>query len=1118
MGFGARLVLGLSCVFSLLTFAADTDSEVVDDLAEDISRMHEYLPALGNKDLTGLLDQAEKFLLKEDFVAASDIVMKLKHQLIADSFREMSYVPDFRNWKEFGFLPPDSGRDFLHELVMSVAHLRDDFNSSAAGTVQSVSCMTRFIALQNLVTAMRLRQETATYQINGEIKFFSHELLRTFLDWDNRRASLGDSQVGRVTEISGKLSALSAEFAQIKRREGDAAAVLVLNSLKKLGPPADGQSIVEYGQLGKTIDAIEKNSPAVNAEQSPYDGLLKQNGENFDPSQQLQILKLELARRVLNAPVDVQEKLNELTKSEDQVRFWLGVQDIRSRLNDVAPNKQLSPEGRTEDGQLLAKIAPDALQVRTQNFLGSYMLSIDKLEQNFDSSSSSWQKLNPWKEARSTDSLAIVRKALGHLARKLVSVSDADGVAEIGGSLTTIQMITNSAVTAAMERSKTCPKYADLLERIAYGYSGSGPLVKPGHWNELRALLKIERSEGITRAWVNKDTITTAALSALLVGEAVSVIYTGGVSATAMPATVGAIRALTVAGKTITWISRGVIAVSASSNLVDRYRLAGWSGLANMDSAVDAMMVLSVLPRLPIVTPTANLATSRMGKVGQFLLNATGRFQFNSTRLLSQLMMAYSGYQLAFAGSIAEEYQRMGVQVSANEIRARAALGLVTSALVLWQDRAALARARAANPTATAEYEATFRGSTVRLSKKFKNMINPIGAARDFYRVRPGFWRALGAPAVGLGYAGLDYLLINETMLLGHTNPDFNYMYQVEKAHAFPTLKADESAVSMVGISPLDTLLYFGAHADFTHQREKKLYGDRYGVQNFESPEDLIAKLVRYSEVNGPIRYLKIMTHGRPGMLYTQMADGTAGGSTEQAVSLNLKTFLGSGWIDREWLTHNRKVLREAARKAFAPDARIILWACLSGANFDPPMFSDPEQAEVPINIGDQFIAAMGDTFLPEGGKIDASTRILVGLGSVFGSALREGTYSGRKLDEHYRPVVPVVPLDSQPVPAPKDPSSPGEPSHAQQLPTLAVKSLGPNLYSMGILATTAPGSPSLDFGPSPGVWDSIKYQGGRAQYLFLYMPQLWWKYGIMLEGPWWHKWYQHLDVAPTAD
>jgi hypothetical protein len=101
------------------------------------------------------------------------------------------------------------------------------------------------------------------------------------------------------------------------------------------------------------------------------------------------------------------------------------------------------------------------------------------------------------------------------------------------------------------------------------------------------------------------------------------------------------------------------------------------------------------------------------------------------------------------------------------------------------------------------------------------------------------------------------------------------------------------------------------------------------------------------------------MTHGRPGMLYTQMADGTAGGSTEQAVSLNLKTFLGSGWMDREWLTHNRKVLREAARKAFAPDARIILWACLSGANFDPPMSTDQEQAEVPINIGDQFIAAL---------------------------------------------------------------------------------------------------------------------------------------------------------------
>jgi hypothetical protein len=89
---------------------------------------------------------------------------------------------------------------------------------------------------------MRLRQETATYQINSEVKFFSHELLRTFLEWDKHRASLGDSQVGRVTEISTKLGELSSQFAQIKRREGDAAAVLVLNSLKKLGPPTDGTS------------------------------------------------------------------------------------------------------------------------------------------------------------------------------------------------------------------------------------------------------------------------------------------------------------------------------------------------------------------------------------------------------------------------------------------------------------------------------------------------------------------------------------------------------------------------------------------------------------------------------------------------------------------------------------------------------------------------------------------------------------------------------------------------------------------------------------------------------------------------------------------------------------
>jgi hypothetical protein len=62
-------------------------------------------------------------------------------------------------------------------------------------------------------------------------------------------------------------------------------------------------------------------------------------------------------------------------------------------------------------------------------------------------------------------------------------------------------------------------------------------------------------------------------------------------------------------------------------------------------------------------------------------------------------------------------------------------------------------------------------------------------------------------------------------------------MYQVEKAYPFPTLKADESAVSMVGISPLDTLLLFWRlmRISLTNARSGCM-GIRYGVQNFESP------------------------------------------------------------------------------------------------------------------------------------------------------------------------------------------------------------------------------------------------------------------------------------------
>jgi hypothetical protein len=123
--------------------------------------------------------------------------------------------------------------------------------------------------------------------------------------------------------------------------------------------------------------------------------LFKQNGENFDPSQQLQILKLELARRVLNAPVDIQEKLNELTKSEDQVRFWLRVQDIRSRLNDVAPNKQLTPEGRSEDWAIACENGAGCTASANSEFPGAptYFRSI------------SWNKISPIKAASGISSI-----------------------------------------------------------------------------------------------------------------------------------------------------------------------------------------------------------------------------------------------------------------------------------------------------------------------------------------------------------------------------------------------------------------------------------------------------------------------------------------------------------------------------------------------------------------------------------------------------------------------------------------------------------------------------------------------------------------------------------------
>lgn len=1142
MGFGARLSLG----FFLFSFsinsafvpAADAappagvaaparatslsglEGGPVEDLIEDIERLRDYIPAAKNPALEKTLGAAEQLAKGGRYDEAGAQVLKIKFRLIADAFRELSYVQDFRTWKDLGFFPVvDKTRDLLHEVVSAIVHLHEDLTGADFENPNQTSALTRFITLQTLTSAMRLRQDSAAYDFNERAKTLSHKLLWQFLEMDRLRGSLGEASVEQVTQASEELGRLNAELALVKRRESIASSVLVLNQLKNMGPPKSGPSVIDYAALGTSIEQVEKQNQELQpdpmawaATTSPYQGLFGE-ARQTDASQQFQILKLELARRILEekqdakAAEEIANKIENLARIEDQSGFWLRVEDIRAQMNRIAPNA-MDPLASQADAETLARLAPDALQAKTQAMVGAYSLMLDKVQQEFDGRTTTWQSLNPWAQKKAKKSLEETERALKALARKVASTSDPRALASVAQGLHWLPLLCNSAVESAVERSTTSTDYASLISSIAMGFNGSGPLVTPTHVAELRRLSKIERSEGVYRAWVNKDTITTAALSAMLVGEAVSVIYTGGTSAAAMPATMSAIRALSVAGKTITWISRGVIAVSAGSNLVDRYRLGGWGALANMESAVDAMMVLSVLPRLPLVTPASRVATTRLGRMGQWMVRYTGQMQFSTTRVLGQLMIAYSGYQLVYANSISDEYRRMGVEISPMEIRARAMLGLATSALILYKDRQALAHARQVNPAATTEIESKMSLSQSRLSKRLKGMMNPYAAARDFYRVRPSWYRAVGGAAVGVGYVGMDYLFINEGMLLAHTNPDFNYMYQVEKANPFPSLAVGESGVAMVGISPLDTLLYFGAHAEFSHARERKLYGDRYQVENYESPEDFVSKLVRHAEVHGPIKYLKIMTHGRPGMLYSQRVELMGTRSGDQAVSVDLETAIDSGWIDKAWLGAKRDWIRKEARKAFAPDARVILWACLTGANFDEPKFGGvPEH---PIHVGDEFLSAFGDSFLPEGGSIDASTRILIGLGSVFGSALRDASYAGTKVDNHYRPVVPLVRLDGNGV-APSD-----QPTDLREV---AFKSMGPGFFEALLDgAGKGGGSVLLSPGDGPSAWDQIEYTAGRAKYMMMYMPQIWWKYGIMLEGPWWHKWYQHVDIAPTAD
>ena len=721
-----------------------------------------------------------------------------------------------------------------------------------------------------------------------------------------------------------------------------------------------------------------------------------------------------------------------------------------------------------------------------------------------------------------------------------------------------------------MNHSHQALGYADILYRASNRVSVKNNNFYQGNvGKELRKLNSKYTSEKIFRLWVNKDNITRAALSALLVTEAIAALPTFGGSLSAMPYTAAALAAVSLTAKT-------VLISNSAANIVDRYNFDGVNGLLNFETAVDALIVVTLLPRIPlmgnatapsysavqgtlgakslaVLSNMAKFSRYMMATSGRYLNNALAQFQYSSGTLLAWGAGGYGVYQFSFADSIAEDLQSRGININASTIRKRATFNIAMSLLTFAGNKNFIRRNLKQQPAVTEQFMAKNSISNSFLVNRLKGAVNPLGAAKNFYSNSNMAWpiKGLGAASVFSGYVAYDFFVLSEVTLLSYTNTDGRYMNQIFKKDPLPELKEGESALNLVGFDKEDALLYLGSHAKASHRREMKHFGEKnFYIEDYDSPEHFLELIEKHAEKHGPIKYLKIMTHGKPGTLYTKQAmvgQAVATNSEEDNEKSLVLDPADQGWINGYWFEKYAKEIKKISKKAFAPDARIVVFACLVGANLDylseeeMPTENDPwYEYDRKLKIGDYFVDQMGDKLLVNGGLINTSTRILVGLDSSYGSAIRTAADNGNLL-ESKRNIIPLIDLE-RPMGASERPLKVKDldeiianssitavndrmmylthKKESEESKEIAAFDSRPDIWAetnsiAGSLAENGLIGSAMASNGEPTFVEKAAYIGNRLKNIIPALPKLISKYGIQLEGPWWQSRYKSKSFAP---
>lgn len=665
------------------------------------------------------------------------------------------------------------------------------------------------------------------------------------------------------------------------------------------------------------------------------------------------------------------------------------------------------------------------------------------------------QSLTYTRKLRRMSMLGNLEGRLSGAAALLTHTTDVRLLRSFHQSAPLFQLVTLLTLEAILDHSSAAKKYYYVwnrkLDRMLRGETYSTEEDE----TVLREGLKIERGEGVRRAWFNRHNASIAAVSVMLAAEAISIPFTGGGSAAAMPATLAALTTVPVAA------AQTFLVANSALNIADRTKSQGVSGLMQMDTAFDALVILSLTPRY---TPGAVAAEGTVGTMSQRALTKLAQFQYSAGPVAMGLGLGYGGYLTLNAEKVSEELAKEGVRVTPEEVRRRGLTDMAIALLSYGRNRTYYAKGVKAHGE---NFEAaikpgTFVGGTL---SRWGNYFRQYPNLKNSWN-NPGWAGRAGTIGLGAYYLGLDYLLVTEGLLISYTNFDFTYLNHIRKESPLPDLREGESAVILTGFDPADYFLWLGARARYSHREEFDKYGDKLSLYSYRSPEELFEILREHRKLHGPIRYLKIATHGRPGKLYTREVWGSPDGK------------VSGGWIDKEYLEANRATLEARGKEDFAPEARITLWACLVGTNLDQAHDGFTTDA------GESFLNTMADILLPNGGRIDASTRALIGWDATGGALGHYLHREGFRTAWEDRPRM-VIPLAQGPLVTGEEPVEP-----------------------------TADGRVASADDENPSVTEVIGTMARRLGTIYFDYPPVWWRYGVNLQGPHWTSdYYRHVEV-----